>query len=192
MLVRMEFDDLVRTVLAGDERASTELGRRLTAELNPLFVRLGDPDANELTQITLLIIYRRLPELALDPARPFLHWVRAIARMQAKLAHRQRDRARRRLEMLAQIMPPTTPGLSSRFARAELLALVERALVELDSPYRRVLENDLEGGDIDEFARREGIVRATVRTRRRRAIAQLRRRLWALIEGDRPSASNPP
>lgn len=172
----MDLDDLVLAVLHGEPRAWNELGRRLTVELGPYFrKRFGDADANDLVQITLMIVARKLPEFEVRPGRPFLHWVRSIARIEAQEAYRQQRQQERLAKGLGEHRRSPSTNLGSRLDRARRLALVAEALEQLDSRYRRVIDNDLDEGDPGEFAEDERIKPGTVRTRRNRAHQQLRR-----------------
>src|SRR5690606_36628298 len=150
-------------------RAWNELGRQLALELSPYFRRrFAEPDANDLVQITLMVIARKLPEFEPRPGKPFIDWVRAIARIEAQEARRQRRRLARLASGLAEELRSPSTNLSARLDRAERLERIAKALEQLDSPCRRVIENDLVEGDPGEFAEHEGIKPGTVRTRRNR------------------------
>lgn len=171
----MQLDDLVAAVLDGDKRAWNELGLRLTEELERFFARsFSESDAEDLTQITLMIIHRKLPDFDVDGERPFVHWVRAIARVQMKEAQRQQGRRERREGRVAHVRRTPATNFSSNLNRNERLEMIERELDQLESPYRRVIENDLAEGDVKEFAKAEQIQLGSVRTRRTRAYAKLR------------------
>lgn len=172
----MDLDELVLAVRGGDSRAWNELGPRLIAELGPYFQRwFAEADARDLTQDTLVVVVRKLPEFKVDAKRPFRRWVRSIAHTQIKEAFRQQGRRDRLAHELAEARwtPPTSP--TGRYAQTESLALVVEALDEIADRYRRAIEHDLQDGDPHDFARRERIERGSVRTRRRRAYQVLRR-----------------
>jgi RNA polymerase sigma factor (sigma-70 family) len=172
----MALDELVLAVQGGESRAWNELGRRLIAELGPYFRRkFGEVDGNDLTQSTLLIIARKLPQYEVEPGKPFIHWVRAIARREAQEAFRQQQRRARLAVEMAEIVPTPSTNLNSRLVWAERRELVAEAIGKLDSAHRRVIQHDLDEGDKDEFAEREGIQTGTVRSRRRRAHRELQR-----------------
>lgn len=172
---RMKLDDLVVAVRAGERRARTELGQRLLSELELFFRRLvGETDASDLAQMTMIIVMDKLPQFEMIPGKPFLNWVHAIARTQFQEACRKHHRRKRLAEGLAQIEQTPQTNLSSHLARAEQLGMIDEALDDLDSHYRRAIENELQGGDAGDLAEREQIKRGSARTRRRRAIQLLR------------------
>lgn len=174
----MEIEDLVLAVQRGDSRAWRELSTRLGTELRPFFRQwFGEADASDLIQNTLMVVHRKLPEFELRPGKPFRHWVGAIARIEANEARRQRG-AEQRLAAAARLaaawrVPSANP--SSRLDRARDRARLAHALAKLRTHYRLVIEHDLAEGDDCTFAQRAGIERGSVRTRRRRAYALLRR-----------------
>jgi RNA polymerase sigma factor (sigma-70 family) len=177
MLPSMELDDLVLAVQAEKPRAWTKLGQRLAAELDPYFRRwVGEAEADDLTQKTLMAVARKLPDFEVRADQPFIRWVRGIAHIQVMEALRQQRRRERRADRFAGLDQGQAPAtnLNSHLARAENLELLEQELEKLDSPYRRAIENDLAGGDAGTLAAREHIKRGSARTRRRRAYALLR------------------
>ncbi len=177
-MVRMDLDELVLAARAGDANATRVLGRLLTRELQRFYARsIAKADAEDLGQIALLVVLRKLPQFEVDPRRPFLSWVRGIARLELQEEYRRQKRRARLAGQLAHITRTPPISFGSWVLRAERLELVEQALAELDSPYRRIVEVDLEGGDLDELAAREGVTRGALRTRRRRAYAKLRRKI---------------
>ncbi|MFO7568116.1 MAG: sigma-70 family RNA polymerase sigma factor [Enhygromyxa sp.] len=189
----MDDDDLVLAVLGGDQRAWRQLGPRLRKVIRPCFLRFfGEADADDLVQSTLVIIHRKLPEFEVRAGKPIRKWARTIARSQVQDELRRRARRAKLMNSLANAPRPPTTKLSTRLGRAQAYVLelerVREALPMLDSRYRRVIENDLEGGDIDEFAAREQIERGTVRTRRRRAY-QILRQLVRELGDSTPSQS---
>lgn len=189
----MDDDDLVLAVLGGDPKASDVLARRIYAAIQTCFPsRLGEADAEDLAQRTLMVVFRKLPEFKVRTGQPIRRWARGIARREVQEELRQRHRRARLANGLAQAWRSPSTNISSRLARLELEAiergLLYEALDRLPSHYRRVLDNDLQSGDINEFARREGIDRGTVRTRRRRALGMLD----VIVRELRGSAPTPP
>lgn len=173
----VELDELVLRVQGGDSRAWTELGRRLLIDLYRFFRgRVNESEVDDLVQLTIIIVHRKLPEFEVREGEPVLRWVRTIARVQVLEEFRQQGRRQRlKANYAAQVVPTPSTNISSRLDRAANLEAVGQALPKLESPYRRVIENDLRGGDLGRFARREGLKRGSARTRRRRARGMLRR-----------------
>lgn len=172
----MDLDELVVAAKKGEEKALDQLFARLIVAIRPCFKR-GFPaaDIDDLIQSTLMVILRKLPRYEVTADKPIDHWARGIARLEARSELRKRSRRSRIEQTAAKDPTPTTTHLSSRLDRAANLAKIDDALAKLDSPLRRVILNDLEEGNIAEFAEREGIERDSVRARRRRARRKLRK-----------------
>ncbi len=186
----MDTEDLVHAALDGDLRARARLLQRVGEELTRLFARsFPDADAQDLSQITLMIIERKLPRFEPDAKRPFMSWVRAIARTQLKEDLRQLKRRMRLVREFAMIPERPQTRLSSRLRRIELLEIIEDELAKLDSRFRRAIEHHLAGGSDAELAEREGIKLTTVRTRRLRGLDKLGRNVRARLE-DAPASTS--
>ena len=153
-----------------------ELGwvRRLAAHL-------ADADAaDDLTQEVAAAALRKPPALDL-PLKP---WLAAVAR---KLAHtRARSEARRHDRERAVEAAGGDEPADARLEKAELLCLVAELVSGLAEPYRAtVLLRYYEGLSSREIAARQGVSDGTVRWRLKEAIAQLRTRLDARVQGGR-------
>src|SRR5690606_3706943 len=116
----------------------TKLGRQLTLELYPFFrSRVGEIDADDLLQHTLLVIHRKLPTFEVRAGEPFLNWVWAIARVQVLEAFRQQARQRRLEAGFAKVQQTPATSLDSRLERDASLELVRQELTKLGSHHRR-------------------------------------------------------
>jgi len=189
----MDLDDLVLAVQAGDTRAWKQLVPRIANLIRPQFRRhFGEADTNDLIQATLLVVFRKLPKFQVEAGRPVTNWVRTIARIQVQDELRKRGRRHRLEDEVAEARQTPSTGLSSRIDRNERLDLINAGIDELDSRSRRVVENDLDEGDLDEFADSEGIKRGSVRARRSRALGKLRRVVGKLRKHDRDRTPTPP
>jgi RNA polymerase sigma factor (sigma-70 family) len=174
----VEIDDLVLAVLRGDSRAWKKLAVRLQADLRSMLrSSLDEADAEDIIQNTLMIVVRKLPEFEWRSGKAFRSWVRTIARHQVRELLRQRGRWDRQAgvarDMAAQRAPSAT--IHSRLDQARQGELVQEAITKLATPYRVVIENDLNEGQGDTLAEQEAIAPGTVKTRRRRARQMLRR-----------------
>jgi RNA polymerase sigma factor (sigma-70 family) len=184
----MDLEALLRAARDGDRAAWDDLVPSLYRELRAFFRRdFDDPSAVELTQRTVTIVARQLPGFV--PQKSLRQWVFGIARNQGRLEHRARARARALGELAALVVQ--TPGTSptARIYARELVALLREEIEKLPPHYRCVVEHDLEGGELEALAEREGIEPATARSRRFRALQLLRRQLLARI--DAPPVSPP-
>ncbi|MFO7561586.1 MAG: hypothetical protein R6X02_02985 [Enhygromyxa sp.] len=172
----MDLDELVAAAQAGDKRALQALLRRLPVALRPCFGADFDrADIDDLIQTTSLVILQKLHKFEPLPGKPFIRWARGIARLEVHKERGTRRRCQRLKEQASRLPPPPTTSLNSRMDRAANVKLVHAAIGKLNSPLRRVVENDLEEGDVDEFVEREGIKRDSVRVRRSRAYGKMRR-----------------
>jgi len=190
-------DELVIAVLRDEPGAWDELGPRLGEAIRPCFRRFFDEaDTKDLIQITLMIIHRKLPEFEVGTGKSIRRWAQGIARLEAQEELRQGRRRARLVDGLAQVQRTPSTTLGTRLERAEQQAanhqLIREALDQLDTRHRRVIENDLEGGDIDEFAEREGIKRSTVRVRRHRAYKKMRQFIRERRRADPNRTPTPP
>lgn len=157
--------------LLGHERFVRELARRLVADVHT---------ADDVVQDTFAAVLQA-------PARP-LHslraWLATITRRTAERRARTERRRRRREDRAAADRP--APSVDELVAREQARAAVVRAVLELPRAYRDVVVlRWFEGLPPRDVARRLGVPVATVRTRNRRALDQLRLALDARNGGDR-------
>jgi len=100
-------------------------------------------------------------------------WLATVVRNCARRLFRDESRRARREQAAAH--RERLPSASERAAREELLRAVVGAVLDLDEPYRgTVLEHYYEGLSYREIARRASVSVETVRSRLKRARAQLR------------------
>lgn len=132
-------------------------------------------DAKDLTQITMLAIVEALPNF--EPKKSLRGWVFGIARNQAHDALHDLYRMRALCDAVERLPVAPEPSLSSELARVELRGIAVEEVEQLPEHLRAVIENDLDSGDAQAFAKQQGIARATVRTRRHRAQDELRERM---------------
>src|SRR5262245_57075413 len=152
------------------------LARRLVADPNA---------ADDVEQETWLEAMRHPPRDASSPRG----WLAAVVRNAARKFGRSASR-RARHETAAAAREPQRPA-DDLVAEAEVGKRLVEFVLALDEPYRStVLVRHFEGLDTAEIARRAGVSVETVRTRLKRATAQLRarmdewhgdRRAWALV-----------
>jgi RNA polymerase sigma factor (sigma-70 family) len=125
--------------------------------------------AEDLVQETWLAAIRRPPVLT----RPLQPWLAGVARRLAAFARRGEGRRRRRES--AQPPPGTAPSTDELVARAELQRqLVERVLALREPSRSTVLLCYFEGLAPSEAARAMGVPAATMRSRLKRALEELR------------------
>ncbi len=137
-----------------------ELARRLV---------LDEADADDVAQQTWLAALRRPP----DGSRDVRPWLATVVRNTAWSLFRGRRRQREREAAAAR-----PEAVHDRRGRERLLRLVTGAVLSLDEPYREtVLLRFFEGLPPREIARQQSVPVETVRTRVRRALAQLRKKL---------------
>lgn len=152
------------------------LARRLVADENA---------ADDVEQETWLEAMRHPPRDASSPRG----WLAAVVRNAARKFGRSASR-RSRHELAAAAREPERAA-GDLVAEAELGKRLVELVLALDEPYRAtVLQRHFEGLETAEIARRAGVPVETVRTRLKRATAQLRdrmderhggRRAWALV-----------
>lgn len=151
--------------------AHVEWVRELAASL------VSEPaDADDVAQRAWLEALERPPARA----SRLKHWLALVTRNAA----RKLGRARRTRELHEGNQPPpgVAPSTAELVERAELQRRVVGELLAMADPQRAtLLLRFFEGLDAAEIARREGVPVETVRTRIKRALEQLRRRL---VEGD--------
>jgi RNA polymerase sigma-70 factor (ECF subfamily) len=134
---------------------------------------VADGDAaDDLVQDAWLAAARRPP----DPARPARPWLAGVVRRLALFRARTEGRRRRREERAAR--PESLPSTEEVYERIDTERRLREAVLALDEPYRRtVVERYYHGLSAAEIASREGVPAATVRSRLRRALEELRARL---------------
>jgi len=170
---------------AGDEEAWAVVFR-LHAPRIALYLRatLGQPDVDDLVQRVFLELVTSLPRFRKESS--LSAWLHGIAH---NLAHKEiRSTVRRRNHHTAyQHLQGTVEGFErsagDRVEAREQLALVARALEELDLRFRSVwVMREVEGLSVEEVAAALGEQAATVRTRHHRAREKV---LAALTELER-------
>ena len=157
--------ELVGLAAAGDRDAYGELVELMWPQLVGLAraILAGDDEAEDLAQEALIHAWPRLGSLRRPESFPA--WIRRIVARRC-LAHRRRHRPPPEVE------PQATPG--SQLARID----VARTLGRLAPRQRAVIYLTLvEGRSAREAAAVLGILPATARVHRHRALARLRREL---------------
>ena len=111
-------------------------------------------------------------------------WLSTVAGNLARNRVRTKVRRARREQAVAR--PESVTGPAELVEREELRKLVVDAVLALDEPYRAVvLRRYIDGQSPAQIARAQGVPAATVRTRLRRGLQQLRELLDAAHGGDR-------
>jgi RNA polymerase sigma-70 factor (ECF subfamily) len=128
-------------------------------------------------------------------------WLGTVLRNFVRLRARA-DQNRERRETAAALAPERLPSAEELLARHESLTLLAAEVARLPEPYRStILVAYTEDLPPIEIARRQGIPAATVRSRLKRGLAELRRRLdtdgprgraWAMALGLSPSPALAP
>jgi RNA polymerase sigma-70 factor (ECF subfamily) len=135
--------------------------------------------AEDVEQETMIAAWSRPPGREV-PLRAWLARIATRLALRARRAEGRRDQ-RERQGAREEAQPPPVDAL----AQAETLRRVTDAVLALDEPYRStVLQRFYRGESIAEIAAREGVPEPTVRSRSRRALQELRRRLERETEGD--------
>lgn len=140
-----------------------------------------DPHAaDDITQELYQTMLTRPPE---DRGR-LDRWVRTVLRNLARRVHRDQTRRRQREHRAAR--PEASTASPDGLERVELQRQIAGAVLELDPPLQTVvLLRFYEGYSSAEIARQLKVPAATIRSRLRRALEQLRTRLDASRDGDR-------
>ena len=199
----MDLDELATTA-SGDPIAAQRLFLHARDELDRYLRRyfwpLGD-ELDDVLQNTLAVLHRKLAQFVPNGPRSFVRWARGMARFEAKEAMRKRRR-RGDLQVRAAARTVGSPGtgLSSRILKRQRLALVREQVGSLSPSHRRVLEDELAGGDAEAYAERERLAVATVRTTRWLArkrlqslvLARLEQEAGPKLERRTPSSSTQP
>jgi RNA polymerase sigma factor (sigma-70 family) len=114
-------------------------------------------------------------------------WLAKVLRNFVRLRARADRNRERRETAVASLAPDRLPSAEQLLARHESLTLLAAKVAQLEEPYRStVLLCYAEDLTPTEIARRQGIPAATVRSRLKRGLAELRRRLQA--DSERGSA----
>jgi RNA polymerase sigma-70 factor (ECF subfamily) len=141
--------------------------RQLAAALT-----LDAASADDLSQDALLTVLHRQPR-AEESARP---WLARVVRNLARSRWRTEDRRRARERGASR--REALPGSDEIAAEVETQRILAEAIAELDDPARTVVVlRYFHGKSSAELAREQGVPEATVRSRLKRALDQLRVRL---------------
>lgn len=165
--------------------------------LRTLAVRLASyDDADDLVQETVLAAVRRPPQVSAD--RPLRPWLATVVRNRARLESRAR---RRREQRERESVDPAASSVrpDDELHRVRTLQILSAALDELDELDRRIIvRRFFDDENATQIGAALGIPASTVRSRLRRALAQLRssldrrcggRHAWALaLLGPAPRA----
>jgi len=188
MTQRTDDATLVRLCRTGRPEVFGELVERHQDRLHAALTRfLGDTEeARDLLQDAFLNAYRKLDQFQGESS--FSTWVYRIAMNLALSRRRKRKRLFGWWDREGSA-PPDPSDLSAtsdptaNLERAELEALVQRALSQLPPEARAVIIlRDLEGLSYEEIAEILGVPIGTVRSRLHRARGELRLRLQAPLE----------
>jgi RNA polymerase sigma-70 factor (ECF subfamily) len=137
-------------------------------------------DADDVIQQTWLAALHKPP----DPEKPVRRWLALVARNNAIEMLRKRGRRLRGERRAARA--EALPSAGDAVAREAVLGLVAEAVRKLNEPYRStVLLHYYEGLPPRAIARRLAVPVETVRTRLKRGLSLLRRRLDRRRSGDR-------
>jgi RNA polymerase sigma factor (sigma-70 family) len=144
-------------------------------------------DEDDLVQETVIAAWKANPQTAAD--RPLRPWLAAVARNRARMNARARTRREQREhEGAAAVTPSAALRPDDELARIRALQAVAAALDELPELDRRIIiRRFVDEENATQIGERLGIPAATVRSRLRRALTQLRASLderhrgWALV-----------
>jgi RNA polymerase sigma factor (sigma-70 family) len=144
-------------------------------------------DEDDLVQETVIAAWKANPQTA--PDRPLRPWLAAVARNRARMNARARTRREQREhEGAAAVTPSVALRPDDELARISALQAVAAALDELPELDRRIIiRRFVDEENATQIGERLGIPAATVRSRLRRALVQLRASLderhrgWALV-----------
>lgn len=176
--VEPDLEGLLRAARDKQPGAWDQLAPALDKGLARFFRRMvGDADAEELTQTTMLTIVQEIPGFV--PRKTLSAWVFGIARNVANHRLRKRYSEESFQALLAQVDPTTKTSPLSRLYQKDLFALLREEIERMPPHYRRAVEIELDGRGIKTHARLENISFATAGVRRHRAHNWLRKRLEA-------------
>ncbi|MFW6250765.1 MAG: RNA polymerase sigma factor [Alkalispirochaetaceae bacterium] len=177
----------VRAVLAGRKSAFRELVHRYTNQIYSLAYRLtgSEEEAEESVQEVFARAYKRLDTF--DPERRFFTWLYTIALNYLRSRGRSKKWQHRKEELsfdeeIERVIPSSgNYGPEREAMRSEASRLIYRALGELKEEYRRVFVlRHMEGLEVKDVAQTLDIPENTVKTKDRRAKAQMREALLRL------------
>jgi RNA polymerase sigma-70 factor (ECF subfamily) len=191
----LETDDmgLVQACRSGRTEAFGDLVRRYQDRLYPTVFRLTGraEDASDVLQDTFLRAYQKLDAFQGDSS--FYTWIYRIA-VNLALSGRRQRRARLRLcgegcvAMADAADPLRDNDPSAPLERAERDRLIQEALDALTEDHRAVVVlKEYDGLHYEEIAATLRIPVGTVRSRLHRARCELRDRLHAIIDDERPA-----
>ena len=174
---------LMAAAQAGDKRAYALLLRACTPVIGSVAARQGLTGAavEDAVQETLITVHQA--RHTFDPARPFLPWLRALARNRSVDVRRRRGRTASR-EVHAPLAIETAPDARSS-AESVLLAAEEalrlRTVVEVLPPGQRQAVEHLAFGErsLDETAELTGRSKVALKVNLHRAIMSMRARFRA-------------
>jgi RNA polymerase sigma-70 factor, ECF subfamily len=170
-------DDLteVEAILRGDRDAFAELVRKYQTLVAGVAWRYGirRDDIEDVVSEVMIKVYRNLH--LYRPDHPFSTWLYRLAANHV-LDHARRSRRElHRVEMPAQVADDG-PGPADGMEGRERRSMVQSALSEIDSRYRKaIFLVYVEGRKVDEAARILGVPEGTVKTRLMRGRDALRK-----------------
>lgn len=157
------------------EAARSELFTRILARVHRYFCRLAGPEAEELTQETLLVLHRSLSEATYRPGHSFNSWtfLKAHRVFVDYCRRRERDAARAASLPTAGTGPdPSADPSEVVAARLDAATFLERLRVELGLEVQEAFVLRYESGlSLDEVAEAMDCARRTVSRRLERAHA---------------------
>ena len=166
----------------GDARDVDALLAAIRPALHAFFRQRTDADAAEdLTQLSLVRIAGAVARIEPERADSYLS---AVARNLLRTSYRVRARDRRRTSMLTDDIDVAAEEVADRRAEyADLAHAVHRACLTIEQPaLRDIALGMLHGHSATELANQFDISPVTVRTRRMRIRASLRRQLAAYLD----------
>ncbi|MFO7564937.1 MAG: RNA polymerase sigma factor [Enhygromyxa sp.] len=174
----MDIEQLVISASAGDKRAFEQLTAALAPKLCRWFkARFGDLDSAELTQLTMIVVWQKLPRFQMQHDGGFSAWLFKIAWRIGMTALRVEVRFADAPKVLEPILGAPRTGRSTLEERERRLQRLRFEIERLPQSLRLAAQNRLMGGNAKDLAEQLGIEWATVRAYETRAIEQLRRRL---------------
>lgn len=151
------------------EAARSELFRRILTRVHRYFCRLAGPDAEELTQETLLVLHRSLSEATYRPGHSFNSWTFLKAHRVFVDYCRRREREAKRVAPSAGSSQDPSEVAAARHDAAVFLELLrERLGAEVQEAFVLRYESGL---SLDEVAEAMDCARRTVSRRLERAHA---------------------
>lgn len=171
-----QVDELLRRLADGDRSASAPLFTALWPIVLRFCTRLlgSVQDAEDAAQQTLEKVFSRISQL--DPTRPPLGWVLALATWECRTLRKRRLRSRETPSDDEHPVADAAPGPEAAALESNLSAALAAALGELPAADRDTLLAVLN----EEVP--EGVAGATFRKRRERALERLRG-VWRALYG---------